>query len=90
MCEPLNIHKIIHIAYPLELSQYEVANTRPFCRTESDIFYTQNASLALAKASSSVSYLVVSEQYLVKALIEASSIVRGVPETILEPVEIGG
>ena len=36
-------------------------------------------SLALAEASSSIYYLVVSEQYLVKALIEASSIVRSVP-----------
>ena len=59
-------------------------STRPFCGTESDIFYTQNAFLALAEASSSVYYLVVSEQYLVKALIEAFSIVR-VPGTIFEP-----
>jgi hypothetical protein len=46
--------------------------------------------LALAEASSSVYCLVVSEQYLVKALIEASSIVHGVPETIFEPVKIEG
>ena len=31
----------------------------------------------------------VSEQYLVKALIEASLIVYGVPETIFKPVKIG-
>jgi len=53
---------------------------------ESDIFYTQNVSLALAEAFSSVYYLVVSEQYLVKALIKASSIVRGVPEMIFKPL----
>ena len=47
-------------------------------------------SPALAEASSSVYYLAVCEQYLVKTLIEASSIVRSVPETILESVEIGG
>ena len=34
--------------------------------------------------------LVVSKQYLVKVLIEASSIVRGVPKTIFEPAKIEG
>ena len=61
-----------------------------FCRTESDIFYIQNASLALVEASSSVYRLMVSEQYLVKALIEASLIVCDVLETIFKPIKIEG